>query len=59
VAELKEAFGSKVKTRLIAGGGGVFDVALDGTLVYSKKQTGRFPGYREIPGLIEQKIMSG
>ncbi len=30
-------------TQLIEGGGGVFDVHVDGVLVYSKHQTGEFP----------------
>jgi len=30
-------------TRLIEGGGGVFDVHVNGVLVYSKHQTGEFP----------------
>jgi len=38
---LTEAFGAE--TSLIGGGGGVFDVVVDGTLVYSKHETGRFP----------------
>ncbi|MCA9784565.1 MAG: Rdx family protein [Candidatus Cloacimonetes bacterium] len=33
---------------LIAGSGGVFDVVVDGRLIYSKKQTGRFPEPEEI-----------
>lgn len=28
---------------LIASGGGVFEVVVDGRLVYSKKETGEFP----------------
>lgn len=57
MAELKESFGSKVETHLIRGDNGVFDVVLDGQNVYSKKETGRFPSYREIPNLIEQKML--
>ncbi|MCZ6855589.1 MAG: Rdx family protein [Gammaproteobacteria bacterium] len=30
-------------TVLIEGGGGIFDVRVDGNLIYSKHQTGRFP----------------
>jgi predicted Rdx family selenoprotein len=30
-----------VKAQMIPGGGGIFDVKVDGTLVYSKHQTGR------------------
>ncbi len=28
---------------LIVGGGGIFDVKVDGALVYSKHETGEFP----------------
>jgi selT/selW/selH-like putative selenoprotein len=33
---------------LIAGGGGVFDVHVNGSQVWSKFKTGRFPEHREI-----------
>jgi selT/selW/selH-like putative selenoprotein len=33
---------------LIKGGGGVFDVVVDGTLIYSKHETDRFPTDDEI-----------
>jgi selT/selW/selH-like putative selenoprotein len=39
--KLQEAFG--VETTLIKGGGGIFDVTLDGALVYSKHDAGEFP----------------
>ena len=32
-----------MQATLIAGGGGVFDVVVDGTLRYSKHETGAFP----------------
>ena len=35
-------------TRLIKGSGGQFEVVLDGSLIFSKKQEGRFPESREI-----------
>ena len=38
---------------LVPGSGGVFDVAVDGRVVYSKKQTGRFPRPGEVPALIQ------
>jgi selenoprotein W-related protein len=31
------------ETLLVEGAGGVFDVVVDGKLVYSKHQTGEFP----------------
>jgi selenoprotein W-related protein len=37
-----------VDTKLIAGGGGIFDVKVDGKLIYSKHQTGTFPEHEEI-----------
>ena len=37
-----------VESELIEGSGGVFDVKLDGKLIYSKHQTGRFPEDEEI-----------
>jgi selT/selW/selH-like putative selenoprotein len=40
-ARLRSAFG--VESELIAGSGGVFDVRLDDTLIYSKLEEGAFP----------------
>lgn len=58
MAELKQHFGNdKVRCDLIEGGGGIFDVVLDGTRIYSKHETGRFPQYREIIKAIEEKII--
>ena len=31
------------EVRLVASSGGVFEISVDGALVYSKKQTGNFP----------------
>jgi len=45
-AELKERFG--VDSTLKAGHGGVFDVFVDERLVYSKKETKRFPRPGEV-----------
>ena len=33
---------------MIPSGGGVFEVVVDGRLIHSKKQTGRFPERGEI-----------
>lgn len=40
-AELKQHRG--VDSTLIRGGGGEFEITVDGRLVFSKKQEGRFP----------------
>ena len=37
---------------LIKGSNGVFDVEIDGKLVYSKRTTGRFPNPEELTFLI-------
>ena len=43
-----------VEAQLVAGGGGVFDVFVDGNLVYSKAQTGRFPDPGEVTQILGQ-----
>ena len=50
---MKKEFG--VDAELIPGSGGVFDVTVDGTLVYSKHQTGRhIRDDAEVVGLIRE-----
>jgi selenoprotein W-related protein len=46
-AELEKAV-PDIKVQLIEGSGGVFEVKKDGRLIFSKKQTGRFPEPGEI-----------
>jgi predicted Rdx family selenoprotein len=41
-----------VEPRLIEGRGGVFDVKIDETMIYSKHETGRFPEFDEIASAI-------
>jgi selenoprotein W-related protein len=43
-----------VETELIPSGGGVFEVAIDGRLVFSKKALDRFPEEDEILAEIEK-----
>jgi selenoprotein W-related protein len=43
---LEERYGAEVE--LVPGVGGVFEITVDGRLLYSKKQTGRFPTDEEI-----------
>jgi predicted Rdx family selenoprotein len=52
-AELKQEFG--VDARLIKGQGGIFDVEVDGRMVFSKHKEGaRFPEDGEVAGRIRQ-----
>jgi len=46
VAKIQEARG--IEAELVRGSGGVFDVVVDGKLIYSKHETGRFPDPDEI-----------
>ena len=43
---IKEARG--IQPELIEGGRGIFDVKVDGRLIYSKYDTGRFPEVAEV-----------
>ncbi len=43
---MEEKYGAEVE--LVPGGGGVFDITVDGRLKFSKKQTGRFPTDDEV-----------
>ena len=36
---------------LVKSSGGVFEIILDGELVYSKKATGRFPKWNEVEAM--------
>ncbi|MCH2060848.1 MAG: Rdx family protein [Verrucomicrobiales bacterium] len=50
--EIKAGFeGASVE--IVEGSGGVFEVTVDGTLVYSKKETGRFPETGEVVSSIK------
>ena len=48
---IEKKFG--IKPRLIKSGGGVFEVVVDGSRIFSKKETGRFPEIEEILKTIE------
>ena len=37
-----------ITPQLLKGGGGAFEIAVDGKMIFSKKQTGRFPEHDEI-----------
>jgi len=50
-AEIEETYG--IRPELIAGSGGVFDVSVDGELLFSKFEVNRFPEPGEFDGLIK------
>jgi selT/selW/selH-like putative selenoprotein len=44
-----------VKPELIAGAGGIFDVEVDGKMIFSKHKVGRFPEHFEVLNQIKPK----
>lgn len=50
---MKKAF--SVDATLIKGSGGIFDVTLDGELIFSKHDQDRFPSNEEIEQLVKDK----
>jgi selenoprotein W-related protein len=55
-ADLLEKYGTDVKSMtLIPSGGGVYEVEHNGTLIYSKKQTGEFPDINQITSIIDKE----
>ena len=42
-----------VESELICGGGGIFDVVVDGEMIFSKHEAGRFPESDEILSKLE------
>jgi len=50
--ELRNQF--SIEATLVPGSHGIFDVLVDGTLVYSKFDTGRFPNPGEVVESIQK-----
>jgi len=48
--DLQRKFG--IQSELVRGSGGVFEVAVDNRLIFSKKKLGRFPE----PGEVEEAL---
>jgi selenoprotein W-related protein len=57
-AELREAF-PEIEVTLLPSSGGVFDVAVDGTLVFSKKQVRRHAEPGEIAEAARRRGLAG
>jgi len=53
-SDLLEKFGNAItELKLIPSGGGVYEIQINGKLVFSKKQLGRFPEFEEVIQLID------
>jgi selenoprotein W-related protein len=58
--ELLMTFGGKIaEVALVPGSGGVFEVRLDGTVLFSRSEAGRFPDSRELKQLVRDRIDPG
>ena len=58
--ELLTTFEADLKgVNLMPGTGGILEVRLDGTLLFSRKQAGRFPESKELKQLIRDVIAPG
>jgi len=51
--ELNKNFGADIE--LVAGSNGIFDISLDGNMIFSKFEQGRFPQSDEIIKLIKSE----
>jgi selT/selW/selH-like putative selenoprotein len=55
-AAIRQAHGNKVQVETQRGDGGIFDVAIDGEMVYRKWDTGQFPTNAEILAQIDARL---
>ncbi|NDH04725.1 SelT/SelW/SelH family protein [bacterium] len=53
---IQKAFADKVTVHQKTGSGGVFDVELDGEMIFSKWDQHRFPDNKEIIQVIEARL---
>ncbi len=52
--EIKKEIDAEIE--LVAGGGGVFDISMDGRMIFSKFEQGRYPQPDEIISLIKEGL---
>jgi selenoprotein W-related protein len=53
---LNEFGGDVASLTLIPGDGGIFDVIVDGELIYSKEETGRHAEDGEVAALVRERL---
>ena len=57
--ELYNSFGDDIESlNLIWGDKGAFEVSVNGEMVFSKRQAGRFPETRELKALLQERLQS-
>jgi selenoprotein W-related protein len=58
--ELLTTFESEIGGVIIVPGtGGIFEVRLDGTLIWSRAEQGRFPDLKELKQLVRDRVAPG
>jgi len=58
--ELLMTFGEELgEVALVPGGGGIFEVRIDGEKLWNKKEAGRYPEPKEIKQLVRDRIAPG
>jgi selenoprotein W-related protein len=56
--QLFDEFGQAFSIELIPGSKGVYDVTVDGELVYSKHQAGRHAEYEDVAPAVRQRLVA-
>jgi selT/selW/selH-like putative selenoprotein len=56
VAALERRFGDRLTVGTTRGDRGIFDVSIDGDLVFSKHTEGRFPSEQEVEQIIAARF---
>jgi len=51
--------GELAEVALVPGTGGVFEVRVDGAVVWSRKAEGRFPGMKELKQRVRDRVAPG
>jgi selenoprotein W-related protein len=44
---------------LVPGTGGVFDITVDGDVIWSRQEAGRFPDIKELKQLVRDRVSPG
>jgi selenoprotein W-related protein len=58
--ELLTTFENKIgEVALVPGTGGVFEVRVDGAVIFSRKEQGRFPESKELKQLVRDRVAPG
>jgi selenoprotein W-related protein len=58
--ELLSTFSTELgEAALVPGTGGIFEVRVDGQIIWSRKDMGRFPDIKELKQLVRDRVAPG